>query len=54
MESDASGSAWRFAQCFGDKGEVDDITEGTQRPSTNLLIMILSRKILTTDPRLVL
>lgn len=27
MESDASGSAWRFAQCFGDKGEVDDITE---------------------------
>lgn len=30
MESDASGSAgpWRFAQCFGDKGEVEDITEG--------------------------
>lgn len=21
---------WRFAQCFGDKGESDDITEGTQ------------------------
>jgi hypothetical protein len=19
---------WRFAQCFGDKGEVEDITEG--------------------------
>lgn len=30
MEADASGSAWRFAQCFGDKGEVDDITEGDQ------------------------
>jgi hypothetical protein len=28
MEGDASGSSWRFAQCFGDKGEVDDITEG--------------------------
>ncbi|KAL7416062.1 protein phosphatase 2A regulatory B subunit [Mrakia frigida] len=30
MEADASGSpsnAWRFAQCFGDKGEVEDITE---------------------------
>ncbi|KAF8575212.1 protein phosphatase 2A regulatory subunit PR55 [Ramaria rubella] len=26
--SDASGSGqWRFAQCFGDKGEVEDITE---------------------------
>lgn len=22
---------WRFAQCFGDKGESDDITEGTQK-----------------------
>lgn len=30
MESDPSGSGgWRFAQCFGDKGEVEDITEGT-------------------------
>lgn len=28
MEGDASGSSWRFAQCFGDKGDVDDITEG--------------------------
>lgn len=29
MDSDASGSGgWRFAQCFGDKGEVEDITEG--------------------------
>lgn len=29
MESDPSGSnGWRFAQCFGDKGEVEDITEG--------------------------
>lgn len=54
MDSDASGSAWRFAQCFGDKGEVDDITEGTQRPSTSLLGGIVSRRILTTDPHLVL
>jgi len=28
MDSDASGSGgWKFAQCFGDKGEVEDITE---------------------------
>jgi len=28
MEQDASSSGgWRFAQCFGDKGDVDDITE---------------------------
>jgi serine/threonine-protein phosphatase 2A regulatory subunit B len=27
MESDAQ-NAWHFAQCFGDKGEVEDITEG--------------------------
>lgn len=26
-ETDAQNS-WRFAQCFGDKGEVEDITEG--------------------------
>lgn len=26
-EGDPSGG-WRFAQCFGDKGEVEDITEG--------------------------
>ena len=23
-----SASPWRFAQCFGDKGDADDITEG--------------------------
>jgi len=26
MDPDSSGG-WRFAQCFGDKGEVEDITE---------------------------
>ncbi|GAA5885635.1 hypothetical protein JCM6882_007506 [Rhodosporidiobolus microsporus] len=26
-EVDASSAGWRFAQCFGDKGEVEDITE---------------------------
>lgn len=26
-EGDPSGG-WRFAQCFGDKGEVEEITEG--------------------------
>jgi len=23
-----SDNGWKFAQCFGDKGEVEDITEG--------------------------
>ena len=27
METDAQ-NPWRFAQCFGDKGDVEDITEG--------------------------
>ncbi|KAI0272509.1 protein phosphatase 2A regulatory B subunit [Gloeopeniophorella convolvens] len=31
MDPDASGG-WRFAQCFGDKGEVEDITEGEPSP----------------------
>ncbi|KAI1336405.1 UAA-domain-containing protein [Xylariaceae sp. FL0016] len=26
-ESDSTGSTWRFTQCFGDKGDVEDITE---------------------------
>src|SRR5258708_24994052 len=29
MDGEGVGHMWRFAQCFGDKGEVDDITEGT-------------------------
>src|SRR5580693_5675365 len=29
MDPDASGG-WRFAQCFGDKGDVEDITEGNE------------------------
>ena len=29
MDGEGAGHMWRFAQCFGDKGEVDDITEGT-------------------------
>ena len=31
MDPDSSGG-WRFAQCFGDKGEVEDITEGRPVP----------------------
>lgn len=31
MDPDSSGG-WRFAQCFGDKGEVEDITEGRALP----------------------
>jgi serine/threonine-protein phosphatase 2A regulatory subunit B len=33
---------WKFAQCFGDKGESDDITEGTTR-------MISFRKLSLTS-----
>jgi hypothetical protein len=34
MDTDPSGSGgWRFAQCFGDKGEVEDITEGVHYSS---------------------
>jgi len=29
MEDPSSSGGWRFAQCFGDKGDVEDITEGT-------------------------
>jgi hypothetical protein len=29
MEDPSGSGGWRFAQCFGDKGEVEDITEGT-------------------------
>lgn len=28
MEDPSGSGGWRFAQCFGDKGDVDDITEG--------------------------
>ena len=32
MEDPSGSGGWRFAQCFGDKGEVEDITEGAQSP----------------------
>lgn len=36
METDSpSSGGWRFAQCFGDKGEVEDITEG-KSPSESI------------------
>lgn len=28
MEDPSCSGGWRFAQCFGDKGDVEDITEG--------------------------
>jgi len=28
MDDPSSSGGWRFAQCFGDKGDVEDITEG--------------------------
>jgi serine/threonine-protein phosphatase 2A regulatory subunit B len=37
MDPDASGG-WRFAQCFGDKGDVEDITEGIYTSSLRLSV----------------
>jgi hypothetical protein len=28
--SEDEEKSWKFAQCFGDKGESDDITEGNK------------------------
>lgn len=35
---------WKFAQCFGDKGDSDDITEGTTKGTKRerKLMMIIS------------
>lgn len=39
MDSDPSGSGgWRFAQCFGDKGEVEDITEGVSDVASHVYL----------------
>ena len=43
MDAETSNQ-WRFAQCFGDKGEVDEITEGMSIPSLQV-IHVLKRLI---------
>lgn len=52
MDTDASGSGgWRFAQCFGDKGEVEDITEGNASrsvPTADVLTIRPSADIIST------
>jgi hypothetical protein len=30
MSSKDEDAGWKFAQCFGDKGEVEDVTDGMQ------------------------
>lgn len=48
MDTEAPSNQWRFAQCFGDKGEVEDITEGWSTHSlrlgaiSNVLICVLT------------
>lgn len=43
MDIDPSGSGgWRFAQCFGDKGEVEDITEGAALSLSALIPHLLT------------
>lgn len=39
---DADASGWRFAQCFGDKGEVEDITEADIIVRSHLQFGLLS------------
>jgi hypothetical protein len=29
-------NGWKFAQCFGDKGEVEDVTEGIVHPDVHI------------------
>lgn len=51
MDLDPSGSGgWRFAQCFGDKGDVEDITEGVYSllPVPNLHTSSPSADIIST------
>ena len=48
MDPDASGG-WRFAQCFGDKGDVEDITEGNE---TSLCVWSGRRASHLFDPTL--
>ncbi|CEI65166.1 hypothetical protein ACHAPO_000929 [Fusarium lateritium] len=32
VDSEANSPTWKFTQCFGDKGDVEDITEGMSSP----------------------
>lgn len=34
MTTNEEEKRWKFAQCFGDKGDSDDITEGTKKKSS--------------------
>lgn len=48
MDIDPSSSGgWRFAQCFGDKGEVEDITEGVHYSSLLTAPLCLIKPTLT-------
>lgn len=41
-EPSTTENKWKFAQCFGDKGDSDDITEGKMKiVLKNLIIYIL-------------
>lgn len=40
MEDPSGSGGWRFAQCFGDKGEVEDITEGSFLLAFSIVISV--------------
>jgi hypothetical protein len=50
MDPDASGG-WRFAQCFGDKGDVEDITEGIYTSSLCLFWALRTSPPASLRPR---
>ena len=43
-EGDPSGG-WRFAQCFGDKGEVEEITEGKLSFHCSAAVHLIARRL---------
>lgn len=40
-------NGWKFAQCFGDKGEVEDVTEGSSYLSTTRLLTLYVADIIS-------
>lgn len=49
MDEPSSSGQWRFAQCFGDKGEVEDITEGVwEDDSLGIVLTFVPADIIST------
>lgn len=46
MDDPSGSGGWRFAQCFGDKGEVEDITEGIYI----FVVVVVVLPVVVADP----